>query len=125
MIGYIEWVSAERKETERANVTRCVGAQGFYRIEFSNHEVTSEGRLAFSVQDGDQSVMGMYSNTYAEYKGEAEVVGKLVTSGDIVTFSGTWHDPEDATGQWDVYVEFEKPSDHTYTFTYDEHDMPK
>lgn len=53
------------------------------------------------------------------------MVGKLATAGDIVTFSGTWHDPEDATGQWDVYVEFEKPGDHTYTFTYDEHEMPK
>lgn len=109
MIGYIEWVSVERKEIERANVTRCIGAQGFYRIEFSNAERESEGRLALSVSDGDQQVLGKYMFTDGSYDGDAEVVGKSATAGGVVTFSGTWHDPEDGTGQWDVYVEFEQP----------------
>jgi hypothetical protein len=36
-----------------------------------------------------------------------------------VTFTGVWHDPQDETGAWDVYIEVENDGT-TYTFTYNE-----
>jgi len=121
MVGRIEWKSRESEDTEHANVTRCVGAQGFYNIEFSNTELWSEGRLAIHWgEKEEQHIKGMYMFTDGSYKGEADVVGRVSVHDGVVTFTGLWHDPNDETGKWDVYVEFEDPSDHTYTFTYDQ-----
>ena len=58
--------------------------------------------------------------TDGSYKGEAEVSGRVSKHDGMVTFTGRWHDPEDETREWDAYIEFEEPSDHTYTFSYDE-----
>ena len=116
MLGYMEWTSKETRQTERANVTRCVAEQGVYHLEFSNTQLCSEGRLSIGWGSGEQHVKGMYTFTDNSYKGEAEVVGQVSQGKDVIDFSGTWHDPKDETGVWDVYVEFRKP-----TFSYDEH----
>jgi len=118
MIGYIEWTSQETKEVERANVTRCVTKDGVYYLEFSNEELWSEGRIALDWGTQKQRGTGMYRVTDDSYKGDAEVIGQISSNKDVIDFTGTWHDPEDETGVWDLYIEFERPD--TITFTYDE-----
>jgi hypothetical protein len=118
MIGYIEWTSQETKEVERANVTRCVTKNGVYYLEFSNEELWSEGRIALDWSTQKQQTTGMYRFTDESYKGDAVVIGHISSNEDVVDFTGTWHDPEDKTGVWDLYIEFERPE--TITFTYDE-----
>jgi len=117
----IEWQRREGDETEHAHITRCVGAQGVYNVEFSNTELWSEGRLAIRWGDqGEQRIKGMYMYTDGSYKGEADVVGRTSVHDGIVTFTGSWHDPQDNTGEWDVYLEFEEPSEYSYTLSYDQ-----
>ncbi|WP_305825753.1 hypothetical protein [Massilia brevitalea] len=118
MIGYIEWTSHETKEVERANITRCVTKDGVYYLEFSNEEHWSEGRVALDWGTEKQRATGMYRFTDDSYQGNAELIGQISANEDVIDFTGTWHDPEDETGVWDVYIEFEKPD--TITFTYDE-----
>lgn len=119
MIGHIEWKSRESTDTERANITRCVEANMIYRIEFSNTELRSEGRMEIRRTDEHQHAKGMYMFTDDSYKGEADVEGQMTQHENIVTFTGIWHDPKDKTGEWDVYIEFENDGS-TYTFTYAE-----
>jgi hypothetical protein len=118
MTGRIEWKSRESDEVEHAIVTRCVYVNGFYNVAFSNTELLSEGRISIGSDDqGEQNIKGMYMFTDGSYKGEADVTGTVSAHGGTVTFTGMWHDSEDETGEWDVYIEFEAPSE--YMFTYD------
>jgi len=117
MIGYIEWTSKETQEVERANVMRCVSKNGVYYLEFSNPELWSEGRIALDSGTGEQRTKGMYMFTDDSYKGEAEVIGHLTSGRDVMDFTGTWHDPKDETGVWDLYIEFKSPD--TFMFTYE------
>lgn len=125
MIGYIEWTNKETKEVERASVTRCVAEQGFYHIEFSNPELWSEGRIAIRWGQGEQHIKGMYMFTDGSYKGEADIIGHATKGKDLIDFAGTWHDPEDETGMWDVYIEFATPTSHTLRFSYDDPGNPE
>lgn len=118
MIGYIEWTSKETQEVERANITRCVTKDGIYNLEFSNEELWSEGRIALDWGTAKQRTSAMYRFTNDAYQGDAEVIGQISSTEDVIDFTGTWHDPEDGTGKWDVYIEFARPD--TITFTYDE-----
>lgn len=118
MIGYIEWTSHETAEVERANITRCVTKDGVYHLEFSNEELWSEGRVALNWGTEKQRATGMYRFTSDSYQGDAEVIGQISSTKDVIDFTGTWHDPEDGTGVWDVYIEFERPN--KITFTHDE-----
>ena len=52
----------------------------------------------------------MYRTALAYYAGNAEVAGTVAKLGPTVSFTGTWYDPDDGTGKWDVYVEFERSS---------------
>jgi hypothetical protein len=120
MIGHIEWSSLESTDRKHASIVKCVGEQGLYHLEYANAELGSEGRIAFNWgQKGEQYVKAMYMFTDGRYEGEADVVGQVTVHDGIVTFNGTWHDPEDQTGKWDVYFEFSE-SDHIYTVSYDE-----
>lgn len=125
MMGSIEWVSKERDEIERANVTRCVAREGVYYIEFASSAMWSEGLMKFSWGGEQQTTTGQYGYTDGSYSGEAEVVGRVTTSPDLLEFTGTWHDPADGTGQWDVYVAIEDAPGQEFTFRYDDPDAPR
>jgi hypothetical protein len=120
MMGFIEWTSKEHDEKERANVTRCMAEQGDYRIEFANTTLLLEGRLSFSGGSAEQKTTGVYMYTDGSYSGEAEVIGRFTSSPHSLEFTGTWHDPEDGTGNWEVYVAIEDAPGQEYRFTYDE-----
>jgi hypothetical protein len=119
VIGYIEWTSKKTQQVERANVTRCITNGGVYHLEFSNSELCSEGGISLGYGTEKQQTTGTYMFTDRLYRGEANVVGNITSSKDLISFEGAWHDLKDETGAWDVYIEFERP--HMITLTTPEH----
>lgn len=106
MIGYIEWTSRETRQVERASVTRCTAADGIYRLAFSHDNLQSEGEIALCQGTQVQAARGHYSFKDNSYEGEADVLGQTTCINGLVRFTGTWRDPRDTTGPWDLHIEF-------------------
>jgi hypothetical protein len=122
MARYIEWRNEEENESERAEITKVVAKDGKYFILFSNTELMSDGRLELDWGDGVQFVDGEYGYTDGSYKGTAKVMGNVIHSRNTLEFTGTWHDPDDGTGQWDLYLYIDDVPGQEFTFRYD--DLP-
>lgn len=77
------------------------------------------GGISLGYGTEKQQATGMYMFTDRMYRGEANVVGNITSSKDLISFEGAWHDPKDETGAWNLYIEFERS--HMITLTTPDH----
>lgn len=104
MASFIEWQSEERDEVDRGDVIKIWRVQDGFKIVFASPVSWIQGHLILKETKDEQTIESDYRKIDGSYVAKAKITGTLTQIDGAMGFYGTWGNPEDGTGEWDLCI---------------------